>query len=382
MSTPSESILILSSNTGGGHQSAARALQESFLRLSPGQVLVNIAHVLEEAHYLTHRLADIYNYLLRYHQHYMRYYYWAIQKLRPYESHALFQLSLKYGMQILERLAPTALVSVHPMTQHFFAYMLKKLRLSDKIPLITVVTDPCSGFWKGWACPEVAQYFVASEGAREQLVEYGVEEARIQITGMPVHSKFKPVTDAEKRRLKESFHLDPNRFTVLVNAGWIGGGNVPLLYQALMKAPQENLQLVFLSGKNSSLHDQAEQLSQDARCSVTILGFTNEMEKLMNASDLMISKLGGLTTFEAMACQLPILADCLTPPMPQEAGTARFIETQGAGVLITRPEQVLLELEKLNGSSERYMQMKSAAAAIGRPGAVDTIAQSILSRIS
>lgn len=379
MSSDAQRILILSSNTGGGHQSAAGALQDSFLRLSPGQALVTIAQVLEEAHVLTHRLADFYNYLLRYHQHYMRYYYWAINKVRPYESHMLFQLCMKYGHQIIERLAPTMLVSVHPMTQHFFVYMLKKLRLIDKIPLITVVTDPCKGFWHGWACPEVSRYFVASEEAKAQLMAYGVADDRICVSGMPIHSRFQPLGSyAEKQALRQALNLDPSRFTVFMNTGWVGGGNVPAMLQALLASSLEEMQLVFLAGRNEKLYQQAQALSQRARFPVNVIGYTPHIEQYMNASDVMISKMGGLTTFEAMACQLPVLADCLTPPMPQEAGTARFIQEQGAGALITHPQQVVAELELLMHSPERYRQMQAAATRIGRPGASDVIASEIL----
>jgi UDP-N-acetylglucosamine:LPS N-acetylglucosamine transferase len=377
----SQRILILSSNTGGGHQSAASALEESFIRLgSSHQVLVNIAQVLEDAHIVTRHFAGMYNYLLRYHQHYMKYYYRAIERLKPYESNFIFQLSLKYGLQLVEKITPTTLVSVHPMTQHFFAYILKKLRLTDKIPLITVVTDPCAGFWKGWACQEVAQYHVASQSAKEQLIEYGIFEDRIKVSGMPVHSKFRPLgSDDEKLALRQQLGLDPNRFTVLVNSGWVGGGNIPQLYKALSQIQADApIQLVFISGRNESLRQEACQVAQAAPYPVHVLGFTQEIDQYMNAADIMISKLGGLTTFEAMACQLPILADCLTPPMPQEAGTANLISTNGAGVLITEPSQVLAELERLTHSPQSYMQMKQAAAAIGRPGAVDLIAKDIL----
>ena len=381
MQHPNQRILILSSNTGGGHQSAAGALQESFLRLSPaGQVLVNISQVLEDANVLTHGMANLYNYLLRYHQHYMRYYYSAIHKLRPYESHFIFQLSMKYGAQVLERWAPTKLVSVHPMTQHFFAYILKKLRLLDKIPLITVVTDPCTGFWKGWACPEVSRYFVASEEAAHQLIDYGVPQERITISGMPVHSKFQPaLSPTDKQLLRASLQLDPDRFTLLVNAGWIGGGNIPALYQTLMQAPfRDQIQLIFLAGRNQALYTQGLQMSREASFPVHVSGFTQDVNHLMNASDLMVSKLGGLTTFEAMACHLPILADCLTPPMPQEAGTARFIQEHGAGILIERPEQMIQSLDELLRHPNQYLALKEAAARVGRPGAVDRITTDIL----
>ncbi len=379
MRSPSKRILILSSSTGGGHQSAAMALQESFTRLSPGQVLVNIAQVLEEANFITHRFADLYNYLLRYHQHYMRYYYGAIERLRPYESHFLFQLCLKYGVQLVEKITPTELVSVHPMTQHFFVYLLKKLRLIDKVPIITVVTDPCAGFWKGWACPEVSQYFVASDDAKAQLIAYGIEDSRIAVSGMPVHSKFKPLNSVdEKQALKAMLGLDTERFTVLVNAGWIGGGNVPDLYETLLRKPLDNIQLVFLAGQNENLYQYAKKLSVNTSVPIKVLGFSNNVEQWMNASDVMVSKLGGLTTFEALSCQLPILGDCLTPPMPQEAGTAKFIQSSGAGTLITDPQQILQALDTLIHSPGHYQEMKAATIKANCSGAADKIASEIL----
>jgi hypothetical protein len=60
------------------------------------------------------------------------------------------------------------------MTQHFFARTLRELGLLDRMPIVTVVTDPCYGFWKGWACDEVSLYLVATEEARRQLIDYGI----------------------------------------------------------------------------------------------------------------------------------------------------------------------------------------------------------------
>ncbi len=377
---PSKRILIVSSKTGGGHQSAAVALQESLNRLSPGQVLVNIAQVLEEAHFLTHRCAQLYNFLLRYHQHSMRYYYRAIHHLRLYESTFLFQSSLKYGKHLFEKLAPTVLVSVHPMLQHFFGYMLKRFNLLGKIPLITVVTDPCAGFWKSWAAPEVDQYFVASASARDELMTYGVASDKIQICGMPIHAKFRPMNSVdEKRSLRESLLLDPDRFTILVNAGWVGGGNVPTLFETLAQASQHgDCQIVFLTGQNPQLYEQALKMAESSQIPVKVVGFAGDMQFWMNASDVMISKPGGLTTFVALACKLPILADCLTPPMPQEAETVKFLEKTGAGLVMKTPHDVLAAIQLLKHTPTHLERMREQAVQITAPGAVDDIAQQIL----
>lgn len=373
-------ILILSSNTGGGHQSAANALQESFLRKTKGRLWVTISQALEEASIASRWMGQFYNYLLRNHQHAMKYYYRAIEHLKPYESSMILQWSLKYGMQLVEKVAPSALVSVHPMTQHFSAFVLKKLGLLDKVPLITVVTDPCQGFWQGWACDAVSQYFVASTEAKEQLIEFGVESSKIAVSGMPVHAKFKPiVTDSAKWALRQELGLHPDRFTVLMNTGWIGGGNLPALFDTLLRQAPDNIQLVFLAGRNEELFHQAVQASQQSqRFPVKVVGYTQTMETWMQASDVMISKMGGLTTFEALASHLPIIGDCLTEPMPQEEGTVRYIEQQGAGCMIESPKDAVDLLHRMITEPHFYKGLHDATKRLGRPGAVDTITDDIM----
>jgi len=377
----SQNVLILTSNTGGGHRSAANALENSLNSISPGNILVKITQVLEEAHYFSRKAADFYNFLLRDHQDLVKYYFWAINKLRPNESRLIFKSAMGYGQRIFERVMPNVIVSVHPMTQHFFAYILRRLHLQDKIPLLTVVTDPYHGFWKGWACDDVSQYYVASDNAKQQLIDFGVGSHKIQVMGMPVHSKFQPVSADEKRYFKRELGLDPEKFTVFVNAGWIGGGNIPQIYEALIREGSLaglDIQTVFLAGRNDALRQKAHELAQSARFPVKIVGYTSEIESLMKASDVMISKLGGLTTFEALSCHLPIIADTVTPPMPQEMQTAAFLESTGAGLMLKQSEQIVTVVKSLIDSPSSYQALIQAAGQHGRPGASDLIARDVL----
>lgn len=376
-----QNVLILTSRTGGGHQSAAMALEDSLMSIDPGRVLVKITQVLEDATYLTSKAADLYNFLLRERQDLMRYYFWAVNHLKPNESRFIFKQAMGYGLRIVDKIRPSVLLSVHPMTQHFFAYILKRLHLSDKIPLITVVTDPYAGFWKGWACEDVSQYYVASPDAKQQLIDYGVGSHKIQVAGMPVHSRFHPVNEAEKRAIREALGLDPEKFTVFMNAGWAGGGNIPTIYESLVRHSQHEelgIQTVFLSGRNEELNRKVHEMAQSARFPVQILGYTDHIDRLMKASDVMVSKLGGLTTFEALSCRLPIIADAVTPPMPQEAQTAAFLKKTGAGILLNDPDHVGSVIRSLIGSPQRYGSLIEAVAIHGRPGASDQIARDVL----
>ena len=73
----------------------------------------------------------------------------------------------------------------------------------------------------------------------------------------------------------------------------------------------------------------------------------------MQSANVMISKLGGLTTFEALACNLPIIADTTTPPMPQEAGTVNLIAKRGAGILLEKASDIVPTIQSLLNDSKQ-----------------------------
>ncbi|GIU81213.1 MAG: glycosyl transferase [Pyrinomonadaceae bacterium] len=372
-------ILIVSSDTGGGHRSAAKAIADGLERFWNSQSFaIRIIRGLEEAHHVTEKLARLYNWLLRNKQHWVKYLYWAVNKIRPETRDFFYKLCFNYIKQLFDKWCPHLIINVHPLTQHFLVRFLKEFNLIDKIPIVTVVTDPCYGFWKGWACEDISLYLVANEDARQQLIDYGIKPEKIKIVGMPVHPKFHEVTEQEAKEVRKTFGLDPNKFTVFVNAGWIGGGNIPKIFRELVRG-ELNIQAVFLAGKNEELKQEAEKLAKQAKFPVKVIGYSDEIEKLMQAADLMISKLGGLTTFEALACRLPIIADAITPPMPQEAGTAKLIAQKGAGILLRRASDIVPTIKSLLEDSKKYAAMKLATEKLSIQNSTQKIIEEIVS---
>src|SRR3954468_18911662 len=106
----SQSVLILTSNTGGGHRSAANALENSLTSLSPGRILLKMTQVLEESHIFSRSGANLYNLLLRDHQNLMKYYFWAVNKLKPNESKLVFKSAMGYGLRLFEKVMPNVIV--------------------------------------------------------------------------------------------------------------------------------------------------------------------------------------------------------------------------------------------------------------------------------
>ena len=379
MQSNTPKILIISSDTGGGHRSAAQALAEGLERIWQGQsIAVRVIRAVEESHHITDKLVALYNWILRHKQGWMKYLYWAINRFRP-ETREFFQKRcIGFCRDAFEKWCPHIVVSVHPLTQHIFARVLRELNLTSQIPLVTVVTDPCYGFWKGWACDDVSLYLVANDDARRQLIDYGVPEEKIKISGLPLHPKFCEVTETVAQDARRAYGLDPDKFTVFVNAGWIGGGNIPQIFRELVRG-ELDVQAIFLAGKNEDLRKEAEELALTARFPVKVIGYSDEIEKVMHSANVMISKLGGLTTFEALACRLPIIADATTPPMPQEKGTLKLILKRGAGILLERASDIVPTIRSLSEDTLRYRAMKAATASLAVPNSTELIIREITS---
>ena len=367
----------MSSDTGGGHRSAALAISNGFQRFWKGESsAVRIIKAVEDSHHITEKLVNLYNWVLQNKQHWMKYLYWAMNKIRPETREFFHKRCIGYVRSQFDKWCPHIVVSVHPLTQHIVAKILKELHLAEQIPLVTVVTDPCYGFWKGWACDDVSLYLVANDDARRQLIDYGVSPEKIKVSGIPVDPKFREVEEADAQLARRAYGLDPDKFTVFVNAGWVGGGNIPQIFRELVRG-ELDVQAIFLAGKNEKLRAEAEQIARNAKFPVKVIGYSDEIEKLMQSANVMISKLGGLTTFEAMACGLPIIADATTAPMPQEAGTVRLISSSGAGILLEKSSDIVRMVRSLTGDSKRYAEMKAATCGLAMPNSTDYIIREI-----
>jgi UDP-N-acetylglucosamine:LPS N-acetylglucosamine transferase len=226
----------------------------------------------------------------------------------------------------------------------------------------------------------VTLYLVASDEARRQLIDYGVAPEKIKISGMPVHPKFSFPGEEAAQAARRALGLDPEKFTVFVNAGWAGGGNIPQIFRELIRG-ELDVQAIFLAGKNEDLRAAAESMASEAPFPIKVIGYSDEIEKLMNAANVMISKLGGLTTFEAFACRVPIIADVITEPMPQEAGAASMIENRGAGVLLKRSIDVVPVVRRMMEDQIHYSNMRAATVLLAAPNSTRQIVEEIAALI-
>ena len=375
-------IFICYSETGGGHRSAAyavrTAIEELVAKNPPARkVVVVVETVVEQSNPANTFFVALYNYLLRYHQDWMKYYIGFIETVKP-NQRLLGYLGCKSFLQkIYARVKPSVVVSVHPMVNHYMALARKDAGMHETTKLVVVLTDPNSNLWSGWACKDADLVIAPNDLAHDQLIKMGLSADRIKTIGMPVEPVFVHPAKVSKEKLLTDLGLEPSRLTILLSGGWAGGGPLIDIYQALTTATR-SCQVIILCGNNSELAEKMKAHSQGSSLPTVVLGFTESLSDLFNAGDLLVTKAGGLTTFEAVARRLPMAINLLTEPMPQEMGTVDILIAAGLAQPVRKLEDVVAIIENLKPVANRQTKALPSEHSLDRVDAVYEIAQTIL----
>ncbi len=375
-------IVFFYSDTGGGHRSAVNAIDSAVKELidrdSRGYTFdLSADPIVEKSHPVNKKFVDLYNYLLGHKQEWMKYYFWFIQTFKPNDSELGYLIVKRYLTKMFSQATPDVIVSVHPMTNQYVARALKDLGLHETVKLLTVVTDPNGNFWRGWACPDAALTVVPNSLSKQQLVEWDVPAEKIRIVGMPVNPQFLKPPRTTRKEFMESLGLDAKRTTIFLNAGWAGGGNMMDMYQQLSKT-KKDIQIIFLCGRNEELYNKVKNAAAQNPIPTAVMPYYDRMSDIMSHVDLMVTKAGGLTTFEAISKKLPLVFDTITKPMPQELGTVQLLVRENLAYTVDNPEDILQIVENFTPIEDREHYKLPTRYSLDRTEAVYDIARMIL----
>ncbi|MBK9205296.1 MAG: hypothetical protein IPL73_23290 [Candidatus Obscuribacter sp.] len=379
----SNKILICVSNTGGGHHSAANALKAAIEELTAKQHAANpyqvvIADVIEHTNPIHTFFVFLYNFLLRHKQSWMKYYIALIEQFKPDNSSIGYWLASGAVKRLLVKTDPALVVSVHPMTNHYLARAMQAVNLTHKPDLMVVVVDPNANLWTGWACKGAALTVAPNILAQERLEQLGVDVNKIVTIGMPVDPRFLHAPTQSRESLLTELGVSPDLLTICLSAGWAGGGSIAKIYQALGDV-RKAIQVLVVCGKNEELFEEIQLLSTQMPFATKVLPELPSLSDAMSACDLLVTKAGGLTTFEAVARRLPMAIDQLTEPMPQEAGTAQMLIETNLARPINHPYDIVAIVETLEHQVNRESLPLPTKYNLNRTEAVYEIAEIILS---
>ncbi|MFC0271417.1 glycosyltransferase [Metabacillus herbersteinensis] len=345
-------VIILSEAIGNGHTKAGEALMQGISHLAPS-VHTQIFEVGQELHPFTTKLIVnsylnmIVNSPLLWRKIYLYKHNMPLSNWKKYVIHQLFHRQVEL---LLNNKNPHVIVCTHPFTSST-ASRLKKMGYT--FTLCTLVTD--FHVHGAWAHSEVDIYMVSNKYVFKQLIDMGIPKNRIAITGMPIRSNFWVRKNKQEMRKKLNLKELP---TLMIMGGGLGLGGIKQLSHALLKW-KEKIQVIICTGNNESLRSSFLKDARFHHSNIHILGFIDLIDEWMEAADLLITKPGGLTCYEALAKGLPLF---IYQPIPgHEEKNCDFLVNNQLARKIDDIENINDILENLLFSSQKECLYQSTS---------------------
>ena len=356
-------LSILSCNYGGGHRRVGEAIAEEWEARTGGR-----AEVVDYFARFVHPVFDAitkFSYIQSVRRAPIMYgmFYKATGEIRPDSpvQRAINRMGLERLDRYLKAERPDVVCCVHCTP----AGTMSDLKLAGRgeIPCLTIITDYVTH--SQWIHPRVDEYCVPAAEVRDGLLARGIPAHRITVTGLPIERKFLRALD--RAAIARRLDLAPDRPVILVMAGaYAMLGGVGDVARVLARFPRP-LQALVVCGHDRRLADQVRARMADSPHPFQVFEYVDNVEELMAASDLLITKAGGVTVSEAMVLRLPML---IYRPIPgQEEGNTKYLLDHGAALAPKTPEMLHSMLETLLADPARLAAMKQAAAGLARPGA-------------
>jgi processive 1,2-diacylglycerol beta-glucosyltransferase len=370
-------VLLLSASAGAGHVRAADAIEKAFKQTKNGES--------REVRHL-----DVLNYTNKVFRHFYSKAYidlvnklpevpgWVYDKLdKPWKNErrrlALDKLNTRPFVKLLREYHPDLIVCTHFLPAEIVSWLKAKERLSSR--QVIIVTD--FDVHAMWLVHHYKRYFVALDEARVYLEALGIPANKITVSGIPIDPVFAKQKDKQEMRLKHG--LAPDRTTILLSAGGFGVGSVDALVASLQSL-QHRAQVVAICGRNDELKKRLTKLAAHAKPEAPVLlkpfGYTQDMDELMAASDLVLGKPGGLTTSEALAKGLVFV---IVNPIPgQEERNSDHLLEGGVAIRCNNLPTLSYKLERLLSDPKRFASMQANARRMGRPKAAIEIVEQLV----
>ena len=351
-------ILILSVTAGTGHNSTAKAIQEYAEKQG------NTCEILDTYEYLNPILGSAID----------KGYLWSVEHLKaPYAK--IYRILEKHDnnevdftkitnkmltpklRRYIEAFAPDVIICTHVFAAMLADYLKLKKRISS--PIISILTDfTVHPFWESTRNSE--HYIIANNMLEYATIKKGLKKEKLLPIGIPINPKFS--IDNDKREMRRMLGIDEDKNTILIMGGGMGYGKLDLEISEIDKL-EIDFQIICVCGSNIRAKSRVDRMKTKHK--FLSLGFVNNIEQIMDASDMIITKPGGLTVSESMAKRLPMILVSAIPG--QEDRNSEFLVNNGAAVATSSTYTLQEALYQLLNNPDRIEHIKSCIEVLRRP---------------
>lgn len=376
-------LLILTSSTGGGHDSRARAFSEWAQRHPELGVEIETFAPLEASgpHY---RFGLHLYHLVQVHWPRAHHLYFAFLEHAALHSRRWKLLGVRPFVAKLEDYRPDWVLSVHPHLNRGFLDLAREVLGAGKVRTGTCCTelDGGYGFSRHWVNPECDAWIGATEPACAHARSLGMPAERTLRGGFVLRPDFyRPEPEETGRRefLRESFGIETETPTLLLATGAAGANNHLAYLDALDRAGLTLHVLALCAHRASLLERLRRWRPRRSGVVLTALPYTGEMPRLLRAVDALVSRGGSCTTSESVQSGCPLIVNALGGVMPQEGVTLRYLERFGLGRRVRRASELPAALRGVFETGEAARERERMAKALP-PGDPRRILEHLLER--
>lgn len=322
-------VFIFTASTGAGHNLAARSMAEVLGEAGMDAVIYDAFK--ESSAVLDKIMTAGYKQLVEYVPKLYEQIYHQFNHMTPFQQYIFKLMARKMNpdlVPLIQNEKPQLIISTHPIVTNMLG-TLKEHGAFD-VPVLSFVTD--YKIHGAYLHEAIDAYVVGSEYTKDTMIEKGVNPDIIYPFGIPVRPEF-----IEETQKSEAVTGDPSvRGTILLMAGSLGTKQMEKAFAALMKA-NEKIRIIVVCGNNPKVERSIEFLNRVLSSEdkiVEIHGFVDNIPELMDQSDAIISKPGGLTTTEAISKNIPMIIPYCYPG--QEEENADYLVESGMAIRIDK----------------------------------------------
>ena len=369
-------VLILYASLGSGHISAAEALHDAFSQFP--QVEVQCEDALSHANALYRGLVTrTYEQLSENIPMLYKAFYEGSDTddlERSLENNLAWATLEKPFFRQLGKMVKEAEPDIIVCVQQIPSRLLNLLEPEDTVspPQYVVVTDAM--VHSTWINRGVNGYFLPNDISKRTLVQRGVNSDLLHVSGIPISPEIS--TPKKQSEVRSLLKLTSDLPVITLLGGGLNEKRVKTIVSDLLENPLKS-HLIVAAGRNEDLLEELSDLESSKTTFLEKRGFIDTIDDYIVASDIVITKAGGLITSEVLARGVPMV---IIDPIPgQEEENADVISAAGAGIQIHLPEMVAPAVRFLLNNPERLKQMRQWALELGKPTAAHDIAEQILS---